>query len=147
MGTNVFHELVALLGGTRMLGARPKSAREWHTVIAQGVPVRSAEVLKECLQVSNALLAQLLGVSGKTLSRTRKAGANLNAVASDRLFRVARVTALAHQVFESNEAAVSWLRRPQFGLDGQVPVDLLTTSAGMEEVERLLLRIEHGVYS
>ena len=139
--------LVALLGGTRTLGARPKSAREWHTVIAKGVPVRSAEALKEWLQVSYGLLAQLLGVSGKTLSRTRKAGANLNAVASDRLFRVARVTALARQVFESDEAAVSWLCRAQFGLGGQIPVDLLTTSAGTEEVERLLLRIEHGVYS
>ena len=139
--------LVALLGGPRMLGAKPKSAREWHAVIARGVPVRSAEVLKNALQVSDSVLAQLLGVSEKTLSRARGAGASLNTVASDRLFRVARVTALARDVFESSDASVSWLRRPQPGLGGQVPVDLLTTSAGTEEVERLLLRIEYGVYS
>jgi putative toxin-antitoxin system antitoxin component (TIGR02293 family) len=130
-----------------MLGARPKSAREWHTAISRGVPVRSAEALKQYLQVSEALLAELLGISGKTLSRARKAGANLSAVASDRLFRVARVTALARWVLESDESALNWLRRPQFGLGGQVPIDLLKTSAGTEEVERLLLRIEHGVYS
>ena len=139
--------MVALLGGSHGLGARPKSAREWHQAISHGVPVRSATALKERLQVSDALLARLLGISEKTLSRVRKAGLSLDPVASDRLFRVAAIAALAASVFESEEAAYAWLRRPQFGLGGQVPMELLTTSAGTQEVERLLLRIEHGVYS
>jgi putative toxin-antitoxin system antitoxin component (TIGR02293 family) len=139
--------LVALLGGAHVLGAKPKSARQWHQVISQGVPVRSAEVLKDSMEVSDSLLAELLGISEKTLSRARKANTSLDAVTSDRLFRVARIAALACKSLESDKAALAWLKRPQTGLGGQTPVSLLTTSAGAEEVERLLLRIEYGVYS
>src|SRR5258708_23121311 len=114
--------LVSLLGGTRMLGARPRSAREWHQMISHGVPARSAEALKKCLRVSDALLAELLGISDKTLSRARKARANLDAVASDRLFRGARGTALARQVLESDAGALSWLRRSHVCLGRQSPV-------------------------
>lgn len=130
-----------------MLGASPKSARQWHRVILQGVPVRSAEILKDSMEVSDSLLAQLLGISEKTLSRARKANASLDAVTSDRLFRVARIAALARKSLEGDKAALAWLKRPQPGLGGQTPVSLMTTSAGAEEVERLLLRIEYGVYS
>lgn len=139
--------LVALLGGAQVLGANPKSARQWHHLISQGVPVRSAEVLKDSIEVSDSLLAELLGISEKTLSRARKANSSLDAVASDRLFRVARVAALARKALESDKAALSWLKRSQTGLGGHTPVSLLTTSAGAEEVERLLLRVEYGVYS
>src|SRR5260370_36900710 len=132
--------LVSLLGGTRILGARPKSAREWHTVISRGVPVRSAEALKQCLHVSDALLGELLGVSAKTLSRARKAGANLDACASDRRFRCARVAALARRVLERDQSALRWLGRPQVWLGGQVPVGLLSTSARTGELERVVLR-------
>ena len=139
--------LVSLLGGAQVLGARPKSARQWHCVISQGVPVRAAEVFKDSMEVSDSLLAELLGISEKTLSRAKKANASLDAVASDRLFRVARIAALARKSLESDKAALAWLKRPQAGLGGQTPVSLLTTSAGCVEVEQLLLRIEYGVYS
>jgi len=92
-------------------------------------------------------LAALLGISEKTLSRGRAAGGRLDPVASDRLFRVARIGALAIGVFESEAAAADWLKRPQIGLGGRVPLELLTTDVGRDQVEKLLLRIEHGVYS
>ena len=109
--------------------------------------MRAAERLKDSMEVSDSLLAELLGISEKTLSRAKKANASLDAVASDRLFRVARIAALARKSLESDKAALAWLKRPQTGLGGQTPVSLLTTSAGSEEVEQLLLRVEYGVYS
>jgi putative toxin-antitoxin system antitoxin component (TIGR02293 family) len=139
--------LTSLLGGPKVLGSRPTSASQWHETISRGVPVQSAGVFKKHLHVHDALLAHLLGVSEKTLSRHRKSKSSLGAVASDRLFRAARISALASSVLGSDEVALSWLRRPQFGLGGLVPIEMLTTSAGAQEVERLLLRIEHGVYT
>jgi putative toxin-antitoxin system antitoxin component (TIGR02293 family) len=41
----------------------------------------------------------------------------------------------------------SWLKRPNRGLNGHVPVDLLDTDTGTEQVVELLDRIEYGVYS
>jgi putative toxin-antitoxin system antitoxin component (TIGR02293 family) len=61
--------------------------------------------------------------------------------------QLARVAAQAQDVFESADTATSWLKRPNRGLNGHAPVDLLDTDAGTEQVVELLDRIEYGVYS
>jgi putative toxin-antitoxin system antitoxin component (TIGR02293 family) len=61
--------------------------------------------------------------------------------------RLARFAAQAQDVFESADTATSWLKRPNRGLNGHAPVDLLDTDAGTEQVVELLDRIEYGVYS
>ena len=109
--------------------------------------MRSVEVLKERLAISDSQLAELLGISEKTLSRARAVKGRLDPVTSDRLFRVARVVALASDVLEGEGAAVHWLKRAQIGLGGRIPLTMLTTDAGRDQIEKLLLRIEHGVHS
>lgn len=136
-----------VLGGKRALGAKPKTAADWQEVIERGMPVGSAEALKGSFAVPDGVLAELLGLSEKTLSRARAAQRRLDPVASDRLFRVARIGALAIDVLEDEQRAISWLKRPQIGLGGRTPLALLTTDIGRDQVEKLLLRIEHGVYT
>ena len=109
--------------------------------------MQAVEALKQGIAIPDRQLAQLLGVSEKTLSRARAAKGKLEPVASDRLVRVARVVALAIDVLEDEAAAVHWLKRPQIGLGGRIPLTMLTTDPGRDQVEKLLLRIEHGVYS
>ncbi len=135
------------LGGKKALGANPRTAVDWEEIIHEGMPVRSAEALKENIAVPDTMLAQLLGISEKTLSRARAGQVRLDSVVSDRLFRVARIVALAIEVLETEQAALHWLKRSQIGLGGRVPLALLTTDVGRDQVEKLLLRIEHGVYS
>jgi putative toxin-antitoxin system antitoxin component (TIGR02293 family) len=135
------------LGGAKALGAHPRTAEQWERIIHEGMPVQSAEALKERVAVPDALLARLLGISEKTLSRARAGRGRLDFVASDRLFRVARIVALAIGVLETEQAALRWLKRPQIGLGVRVPLTLLTTDAGSDQVEKLLQRIEHGVYA
>ncbi len=36
---------------------------------------------------------------------------------------------------------------PAIGLDNRIPIDLLSTTAGVEAVEHYLTRMEYGVYS
>ncbi|HEU0205046.1 MAG TPA: antitoxin Xre-like helix-turn-helix domain-containing protein [Burkholderiaceae bacterium] len=139
--------IVDFLGGTKGLGASPKTAVDWERIIVKGMPFRSAEALKEHVAVPDALLAELLGISEKTLSRARAARVRLDPVVSDRLFRVARIIALAVEVLESEEAALHWLKRSQIGLGGRSPLPMLATEAGRDQVEKLLLRIEYGVYT
>ena len=64
-----------------------------------------------------------------------------------RLYRFARLFALAEEVLEDKEQARDWLRSPQVGLNNRTPLDLMRTEAGAREVESLLVRIEHGVLS
>ena len=139
--------IVEFLGGRKALGVKSTSAVDWDALIRAGMPVQSAEALKECIAVPDSLLAELLGVSEKTLSRARAGKGRLDPVTSDRLYRVARIVALAIEVLESEASALHWLKRPQIGLGGKVPLALLATDPGRDQVEKLLLRIEHGVYS
>jgi len=135
------------LGGKKTLGMQPRTVADWEALIDGGMPVRAVEALKASLAVPDRQLAQLLGISEKTLSRARAAEGRLEPVASDRLVRVARVVAMAIDVLEDEAAAVHWLKRPQIGLGGRIPLEMLTTDPGRDQVEKLLLRIEHGVYS
>jgi putative toxin-antitoxin system antitoxin component (TIGR02293 family) len=50
-------------------------------------------------------------------------------------------------VMASKEAGRQWLSSPQVGLGGAVPLEYAETELGAREVEHLLGRIEHGVYS
>lgn len=131
----------------RSPGGRPRSLADWEALIEEGLPVQAAESLKGSIAVPDRQLAGLLGISEKTLSRARAANGKLEPVAGDRLIRVARVVALAIDVLETEAAAVHWLKRAQVGLGGRVPLEMLTTDLGRDQVEKLLLRIEHGVYS
>ena len=60
--------------------------------------------------------------------------------------RRAEIFALATKVIGSDEAAKHWMRQPAFGLDNQIPVELVGTVAGTRLVENYLMQIEHSVY-
>lgn len=136
-----------VLGGKTTFKTTPKTSHDWHQLLEDGLPLRALESFKQVTALSDAQLATLIGVSGKTLQRARGTREHLDAVTSDRLFRTARLVALAGKVLENNERGIAWLGRSQIGLGGKVPFALMTTEAGSDQVEQLLLRIEHGVYS
>ena len=81
----------------------------------------------------------------RTLAHRRARGEPLTAEESDRLVRVARLTALAETVFGEPERAWRWLRQAKRGLDGRAPLDQLATEAGARLVEESLVRIDHGL--
>jgi len=141
------HALAQVLGGPKTFGTRsPRSASDWHGLIQSGVPSRAAFLLKDHLGLRNDELARLLGLSARSL--TRLAGTpTLDPVTGDRLYRLARIYALASDVLEQEAAAVRWLRAPQRALGGTTPLDLAATDAGAREVELLLGRLEHGVFT
>jgi putative toxin-antitoxin system antitoxin component (TIGR02293 family) len=64
------------------------------------------------------------------------------------LVRFARLFRLATELYDGDEeAAREWLRKPAPALDGETPLDHADTEAGAREVEVLIGRLEHGVYT
>jgi putative toxin-antitoxin system antitoxin component (TIGR02293 family) len=114
--------------------------------IRAGLPVRELIGLQGSLGISMEKLVPMLGISKPTFHR-RKAGGRLGPGESDRVVRFARLMGKAIEVLESEENARNWLRSPQFGLGGAVPLDYARTEVGAREVEDLLGRIEYGVYA
>ena len=114
--------------------------------IQQGLPIKVLDDLQSRLIMSIEKLAPMLGISKATLHR-RKIEGRLGRDESDHVIRFARLFGKAVEVFESEEAARGWLKSPQVGLGGAVPLDFAETEIGAREVEDLLGRIEYGVYS
>lgn len=104
------------------------------------------DALQQMLGIHPEELASHLAISRSTLVRRRKAG-RLDAQESDRLLRYARIYANASEALGSREAATEWLKTPARALAFKTPLAFCDTETGAREVERLLGRIEHGVFS
>jgi putative toxin-antitoxin system antitoxin component (TIGR02293 family) len=94
----------------------------------------------------------VVGMSQRNFQRRKEAAekdpaASLTVDEGSRLWKFTELLAQATQTLGSQEAAEKWLNSPQIGLDGKLPVDLLTTIPGAELVEDLLMRMEYGVYT
>ncbi len=116
------------------------------TALKAGLPVEELDDLRSSLDLSMEKLVPMLGISKATLHRRKTAG-KLDPAQSDRVVRYARLTGKAVGVLESLESARKWLRSPQVGLGGAIPLEYAETEIGAREVEDLLGRIEYGVYS
>ena len=125
---------------------RVRSADGLRARVRTGLPFPALEALAERLGASRDDIASVLGVPARTLARRRAAG-RFTASESDRLVRLGRIAALAEQVLGDPDKAVRWLRRPNRALGQRVPLRELDTDLGAREVEAILVRIEHGVYS
>ena len=64
---------------------------------------------------------------------------------SERVERVARVMALAEEVWESREDARQFLTTPHALLGGERPLDLAQSEFGARRVEDLLWRLEYSL--
>ena len=118
-----------------------------HRDIQKGYRLSCAMAVAERLGITDIQLAELLGVSIRTLQRVPNAKSPLNAQMSDRLYRLARIVAMAEYVLEGADSARMWMHENQRALGGAKPLDVISSEAGYREVEDLLGRIEYGVYS
>ncbi len=122
------------------LGSDP----DWVDATRRGLPTRSATRLAEAGGLSVNQLAAALGISTRTLAR-KKAKSRLSSVESDRAVRLARVLALALEVFDNERVrAIAWLHDPIVALGGKAPVEFLDTDAGLRQIERILMRLDYG---
>jgi putative toxin-antitoxin system antitoxin component (TIGR02293 family) len=139
--------ITAVLGGKQMLRRTVETDSELRVITRGGLPVGTLPVLAEKLAVERKTLARVVGISDRTLSRRIADGGRLTAEESDRTVRLARVFAMALDTFGGEEKASSWLRRPNRVLEGQPPLELLDTDAGVQSVETVLMRINYGIFS
>ena len=114
--------------------------------IQEGLPAERFDALQTALGVSAGELAYVLSISPSTLSRRRRRG-SFDRDESERLVRIGLLVARAAEVMETLENARRWLTEPAYGLGGEIPLRYASVEPGAREVERLLGRIEHGVFS
>lgn len=118
-----------------------------HGLIQAGLPVNVVAHIATGLGLRTEEFASLCGMSRATFHRKKTAKAKLGRMESDMVARYASLLNHAAEVFSDPEAAGKWLREPQIGLGGIVPIDFAQSTQGYQEVEKLLTRIDYSVYA
>jgi putative toxin-antitoxin system antitoxin component (TIGR02293 family) len=136
--------LVDALGGRKVLKRRILTWDELRETVKLGLPYASLEALIGKFGLAREEAAAALHLPQRTIAR-RKKEQKLQADESDRLLRLARISAQAAGTLGSEEKAAQWLRRPNRALGNQSPLKLMDSDIGTRQVEAVLGRIEHGI--
>lgn len=105
-----------------------------------------AKVAKEIAMVPEKELAQISGLSQRTISRMSD-DQLLPQQSAEVIISIMRTYQRAVEVFESEDTAHKWLKTSLPVLGNQTPLQAVSNRFGAELVLDLLGRIEHGVYS
>ena len=111
-----------------------------------GLPYASLAAVSAAYAINATDLGKILDLPPRTLAR-RKKERRLHADESDRLLRLGRVAALAEEALGSREKATRWLHETNVALGNETPLRHLDSDLGARQVEDVLVRISHGVYS
>jgi putative toxin-antitoxin system antitoxin component (TIGR02293 family) len=134
------------LGGAKVLKTDVQSEFDLVSAAMEGLsPEAASKVLASGL-LSAEELYQLV-IPRRTFERRRDEKQPLTVDEADRLLRVVRVVVQAAESLGDADKARVWLRTPNRALRGEAPMGMLATDIGARMVERVLGRIEHGVYS
>jgi putative toxin-antitoxin system antitoxin component (TIGR02293 family) len=110
------------------------------TATIAGLAFREFEALRRQLDVSLEELTARLGLSRATVEQ-RKATGRLTIDESGKVVSFARLLGHAVHLFGDLNQARLWLKTPQRGLHGAVPLDYAKTDLGAREVEHLLSQL------
>lgn len=130
-----------------LLGMKALATEDLLKKVQDGFIFKVFEHLTKNIALSPRALAYVVQIPPRTLDRRRERG-RLEPAESDRILRVSRVFAAAIGLFEGDAvAARRWVFQKQKALGDKKPLDLLGTELGAREVEALIGRLEHGVFS
>jgi putative toxin-antitoxin system antitoxin component (TIGR02293 family) len=119
-----------------------------HEAIVKGVPIRDLHTFVSTWGLSQTEASKVLSVGVRTYQRLIKTPQSaLDTATGGRFYRAANIMQKATDVLGSADDARIWLRSEQPALNYRKPLDMMETEAGAMAVERLLGRIEYGVFT
>lgn len=130
----------------RSAGIRAKGNADVLAVLKKGLPLGHFEKLRKTMGLTSIELARIARISLRTLHR-RKAGGRMQPEESERIFRIACVFDKAVDVLASEASARKWFRTPLRALSMKSPLEYSDMELGLREIEHVLGRIDHGVFS
>lgn len=120
--------------------------KELIPLLKKGLSTDLFSKVADCLSVSERQLADTVDITVSTLTRRKRTG-RFTTAESERLYRLIRIYNRALEVLHSEDSAQKWLTTPIKALGWEKPFDYAGTETGAREVESVLGRIEHGVFS
>jgi putative toxin-antitoxin system antitoxin component (TIGR02293 family) len=115
--------------------------------IREGLPYARFTEFARQSGLTQETIIRVMQTPKRTLAR-RKAQGRLRPDESERLLRLSTVFDKAVELFEGDvDGARRWLSRPAKALGGLTPLEMAESEIGAREVEDLIGRLEHGVFT
>lgn len=131
----------------RALGLKAENSGELIRQVGRGFSFHALLAFESRSGISLPEIAFIVGIPARTLAR-RKSSGRLTSDESEKLLRLSSVFEQAVDLFEGVETnARQWLTTPKKALENQTPLAYSRTELGAREVENLIGRLEHGVFS
>ena len=123
------------------------SVRATIREIRKGFPFERMQQFATSSGMAPTEVAKVLQIPARTLARRRKEG-RLAPDESERLVRLDRLFDLTVQLFDGDrDRAREWFTKPRPALGNESPLQFAETEIGAREVENLIGRLEHGIYT
>jgi putative toxin-antitoxin system antitoxin component (TIGR02293 family) len=138
----VVESIVRKLGGPRALGAEVRSEADLAQLVLHGIRPRVLGFVEEAGFTRREIETYV--IPARTLRHRTTRREPLTIDESDRLVRLARIQAVAEDVFGDAAKANRWLREPLGILGGKSPLDFARSDPGARVIEQILARIDWG---
>lgn len=147
---NDVEKIVGVLTGERVKRAKVKlgsravsSARDLELAVQEGLPSESVEVTIDRIFPHDPTIRYQI-VPRATFARRLKNGQRLSPAESEKLQRVARVFAMAIDVWDNEEDAREFMAKRHPMLEDRTPFEASLSDIGAREVESILGRLLFG---
>jgi putative toxin-antitoxin system antitoxin component (TIGR02293 family) len=133
-----------VLGGRRVLGKTVTSLLELNDAVERGLPKATLRIVVQRVfsDASDRRAMMRRIVPEATYKRRRD---RLSPVESERTERLARVVAIAEEVWQDRDQARRFLTTPHPEMGGKTPVDAALTELGARQAEEVMARIVYGL--
>ncbi len=135
-----------------ILGGNPSSAKalsgdmDLISLTREGIRKSSLKSLAGYLGISMETMSRLLHSSYRNIQRKDEASL-LDTLKTEKVLELASLTQRGIAVTGGKQAFIEWLHSSLPSLGHKPPLDFLDTSFGIQLVEKILGRLEQGVYS
>ncbi len=127
-------------------GIKVKSSRDYIELSRKGLTMKQLREILKFTNLSLKELSSILSISDRQLTRY-KDDKILRIDISAQLIQIAELYEFGYEVFENEEKFQKWMISKIRALGYQKPINLLDTPFGISEVQNIIGRLEHGVYS
>lgn len=138
------HDVGEILGGDRVLGQTVASLLDLSDAVERGLPKSTLRNVARHLfskpSDQRAMMHRI--VPEATFKRRRD---RLSAAESERTERLARVIAIAEDVWQDRAQARIFLTTPHPEIGGKTPLDAALTELGARQAEEVMNRILYGL--
>ena len=115
--------------------------------VEEGLPVMEVVQFGKQAGYTSDELARLIQIPARTYARRVADKAKLKVHEGERATRLMRIFDRAKQLFVTEKNVREWLQTELPALGWRTPIDYAQTEPGAREVENLIGRIEHGIFS